>query len=170
MELTEVQIGHDVPRCLTVVDGATETEDLTSKEPPDGTDGVATLVVGRDGNVHVLSGGVCVTEGNDRNVDVGSLLDGLGVGAGVGDDDQTGLLEGTGDVVGEGTGSEATGDGGGTSVSGKLQDGALTVGTGRDNANVGGVLDGDNDAGSEDNLLPNEMVSAGIRARLNRNK
>jgi hypothetical protein len=131
---------------------------------------------------------------DDGNVDVGSLLDSLGVGAGVGDDDQAGLLEGAGDVVGEVTGGEATGNGDGTGVVGELQDGTLTVGTGRDDANwgvklasccvvggcippgarlqqkiiecrrragggagartVGGVVNGGDDARSEDNLLP----------------
>jgi hypothetical protein len=72
---------------------------------------------------------------NDGNVDVGSLLDSLGIGARVGDDDQTGLLERAGDVVGEVTGGEATGNGDGTGVGGELEDGTLSVGTGRDDAN-----------------------------------
>lgn len=115
---------------------------------------MTTLVVGGDGNVDELGGGVGVAEGNDGDVDVGSLLDGLGVGTGVGDDDQTGLLERTGDVVGEGTGGEATGDGLGTGVGGELEDGTLSVGTGGDDTDVGGVVDGGDDAGSEDDLLP----------------
>lgn len=115
---------------------------------------MATLVVGRDGNVDVLGRGVGVAEGNDGDVDVAGLLDSLGVGARVGDDDQAGLLERASDVVGEATGGEASSNGGGTSVAGELEDGTLTVGTGRDDANVGGVLDGGDDTGSEDNLLP----------------
>lgn len=62
---------------------------------------MATLVVGGDGNIDELGGGVSVAEGNDGDVDVGSLLDGLGIGAGVGDYNQTGLLERSGDVVRE---------------------------------------------------------------------
>lgn len=124
---------------------------------------MATLVVGRDGNVDVLGGGVGVAEGNDGDVDVAGLLDSLGVGARVGDDDQAGLLERAGDVVGEATGGEASSDGGGTSVAGELEDGTLTVGTGRDDANVGGVLDGGDDTGSEDNLLP-EVVRVSDKA------
>lgn len=115
---------------------------------------MATLVVGGDGNVDVLGGRVGVAEGNDGNVDVAGLLDSLGVGAGVGDDDQAGLLEGAGDVVGEATGGEATGDGGGTSVGGELEDGTLTVGTGRDDTDIGGVVNGGDDAGGQNNLLP----------------
>lgn len=119
---------------------------------------MTTLVVGGDGDVDVLGGGVGVAEGNHGNVDVGCLLDGLGIGAGVGDDDQAGLLEGSGDVVGEGTGGEATGDGGGTDVGGELEDSTLTVGTGGDDANVGGVVNSDDDTGSENNLLPGRSV------------
>lgn len=72
---------------------------------------------------------------DDGDVDVGSLLDGLGVGARVGDDDQARLLERAGDVVGEVTGCEATGNGDGAGVGGELEDGTLSVGTGRDDAN-----------------------------------
>lgn len=123
---------------------------------------MATLVVGGDGDVDVLGGGVSVGEGDDGDVDVGSLLDGLGVGARVGDDDQTGLLERAGDVVGEGTGGEATGDGSGTSVGSELEDGTLSVGTGRDDTDIGGVVDGGDDAGGQDNLLPVKTVVLAI--------
>src|SRR5690606_26601118 len=129
---------------------------LTREHPPDQANGVATLVVGGDSNVHVLGGRVSVAESNDRDVDVGSLLDGLGVGAGVRDDDQAGLLERTGDVVGEGTGGEAASDGLGAGVGGGLENGTLAVGTSRDDANVARVVDGSNDAGREDELLPAE--------------
>ena len=151
---TEVQIGHDVPGGLAVVDGAAEAEDLTGEHPPDEADGVATLVVGGDGNIDVRGGRVGIAEGDDGDVDVAGLTDGLGIGAGVGNDDEAGLLERTGDVVGEGTGGEATGDGDGTGVGGELEDSALAVGTGRDDTDIGGVVDGGDDAGGEDNLLP----------------
>ena len=42
-------------------------------------------------------------------------------------------------------------------MGGELEDGTLTVGTGRDNAHVGRVVDGDDDTGGEDNLLPVEQ-------------
>ena len=71
---------------------------------------------------------------NDGDVDVRGLLDSLGVGARVGDDDEAGLLERAGDVVGEVTGGEATGNGDGAGVGGELEHGTLTVGTGRDDA------------------------------------
>ena len=115
---------------------------------------MATLVVGGDGNIDVLGGRVGIAEGDDGDVDVAGLADGLGIGAGVGDDDEAGLLERTGDVVGEGTGGEATGNGDGAGVGGELEDGTLAVGTGRDDTDVGGVVNGGDDAGGEDNLLP----------------
>lgn len=115
---------------------------------------MAALVVGGNDNVNELGGRVGVAERNDGDVDVAGLLDGLGVGAGVRDDDEAGLLERAGDVVGERTGGEATGDGDGTSVRRELEDGTLAVGTAGDDANVGGVVDGGDDASGQDNLLP----------------
>jgi hypothetical protein len=115
---------------------------------------VATLVVGGDSNVDVLGGRVGVSEGDDGDVDVAGLLNGLGIGARVRHDNEAGLLERAGDVVGEGTGGEATGNGRGASVGGELEDGTLTVRAGRDDADVGGVVNGDDDASGQDNLLP----------------
>jgi hypothetical protein len=154
----EVQINHDVPLSLAVGDGAAQAQDLTGQHPPDQTDGVATLVVGRDGNVDELGGRVGIAEGDDGDVDIRGLLDSLGVGAGIGDDDQARLLEGTGDVVGEVTGGEASGDGHGTGVSGELQHGTLAVGTGRDHTDIGWVVDSGDDAGCEDDLLPGTLL------------
>ena len=76
------------------------------------------------------------------------------VDTGVGNNDDPGLLERTSDVVGEVTGGEATGDSLGTSERSVLEDSTVTVRTGRDYANVVGVLDGSEDTSSEDNLLP----------------
>lgn len=56
------------------------------------------LVVGGDGNIDVVEGRVGITEGDNGDVDVGSLSDSLVINSGVGDDDQTGLLEGSGDL------------------------------------------------------------------------
>lgn len=112
------------------------------------------LIVGRDGNVDKLGRRVGIAESEDWDVDVTGLLDSLRVGAGVRDDDKAGLLERTGNVVGEVTGSKATSNGDSTGVSGELQDSALTVGTSRDNTDVRGVIDRGNDASSKNNLLP----------------
>lgn len=72
----------------------------------------------------------------------------------VGDDDESGLLEGTGDVVGEITGCETTSDRLGTSVCRELQDCTLTVRAGRNDTDIMGVLNRSNHTSREDNLLP----------------
>jgi hypothetical protein len=115
---------------------------------------VLRLVVGGDGNIDVVEGRVGIADGDNGDVDVRSLTDGLVVDTGVGDDDQTGLLERLGDVVGEVTGSETSSDGLSSSVGSELEDGTVTVRTSRDDANIVGVLDGSDDTGGEDDLLP----------------
>jgi hypothetical protein len=119
---------------------------------------MTTLVVGWDSDVDELGRGIGVAEGNDGDVDIGSLLDSLGVGAGIRDNDEAGFLEGAGDVVSEVTGSETTCDGDGSGVGGELQDCALAVGTGGNNTDVGGVIDGCYNAGCEDNFLPEVRI------------
>ena len=71
----EVQIRHDVPLGLAGSEGAAQAEDLTGKHPPDETDGVATLVVGGDGNIDVLGGRVTVAEGLQLLAHVRLLID-----------------------------------------------------------------------------------------------
>jgi hypothetical protein len=115
---------------------------------------VATLVVGWDSNIDVLGWRVGVAKGNDWDIDIGSFFDSLSICTWVGDNDEAWFLEGAGDVVGEVTGGEATGDSDGTGVSGELEDSALAVWTGGDDANVGWVVNGDDYAGSKDNFLP----------------
>lgn len=92
---------HDGPG-LSSGDGSSESEDLSGQEPPHKTNGVLGLVVGGDGNVNELEGGIGVTEGDDGDVDEGRLSDSLVVDSGVGHDDDSGLLERSGDVVGAG--------------------------------------------------------------------
>lgn len=115
---------------------------------------MTTLVVGWDSNIDVLGWGVGVAESDDWDVDVRSLLNSLSIGTWVSDDDETWFLERAGDVVGEVTGGEATGDGDGTGVGSKLEDSTLAVWTGGDDTDVGWVVDSDDYAGSEDDFLP----------------
>lgn len=115
---------------------------------------MTTLVVGWNSNIDELGWGVSVTEGNNWDINIGSLLDSLSVGTGISDDNEAGFLEGAGDVVGEVTGGEATSNGDGTGVSRELQDSTLTVGTSGDDTNVGGVVNSRDDTGCEDDLLP----------------
>lgn len=153
----EEEVGEDVPAGRTgraSGNGATETKDFSAEEVPHKTDRVTRLVVGGDGNVDKLGGSVSVTEGNDRDVDVGSLSDSLVVNPGVSDDDHSGLLERSGDVVSEGTGGESASDSLGTGEGAVLEDGTVTVGSGGDDTDVVGVLDGSEDTSSKDELLP----------------
>lgn len=89
-----------------------------------------------------------------RDVNVGGLSDSLVVDSGVGDDDDSGLLEGLGDVVGEVTWGESAGNGLGTGETSELQDSSVTVWSGRDDTDVVGVVDGGKDSGSKDEFLP----------------
>jgi len=115
---------------------------------------MTTLVVGWNGNIDELSWGIGIAESNDGDVDIRCLLDSLGIGARIGDNDETGFLERACDVVGEVTWGETTSNWGSTSVSGELQDSALAIGTGGDDTDIGGVVDGCDDTGSEDDFLP----------------
>ena len=70
------------------------------------------LVVAGDGDVDELGGRVNVAEGDDGDVGVAALSDGLMVGPGVADHQQTGLAESGLDLIGEGSRSEPSGHGG----------------------------------------------------------
>jgi hypothetical protein len=76
------------------------------------------------------------------------------VDSGVGDDDEPWFLEGTRDVVGEGTWSEATGNGLGSGVGSVFEDSAVSVRARRDHTDIIRVFDGGNDAGGKDELFP----------------
>jgi hypothetical protein len=135
-------------------DGSLETENLSAEEVPHQTDGVTGFVVGWDGNIDKLEGSVSVAEGNDGDVDVSGLSDSLVVDTGVSDNDHSGLLERSSNVVGEVTGGESAGNGLSTSETGKLEHGSVTVRSGRDDGNVVRVLNGGEDTGGKDELLP----------------
>lgn len=115
---------------------------------------MASLVVSGDSNVDVLCGGVCVTEGNDRDVDVRSFLDSLSVGARVRYNNETGLFERAGDIVGERTRGETASNSSSTGMSSELKNSTLAIRTSRDNTHIGWVVNRANDTSSENNLLP----------------
>ena len=150
----EEHIDHDVPAVGSAGDSTAKTEDLTSEEPPDEADGVAGLVVGRDGDVDELEGRICVAEGDDGDVDVRGLADGLVVNARVRNNDQAGLLERASDLVGEATGGETASNRLRASVCGELEDRTVAVRAGGDDTDIVRVLDGGDDTGSENDLLP----------------
>lgn len=119
---------------------------------------MATLVVGWDSNIDELGRGVGVAESNNGDVNVAGLLDGLGVGARIGDNNQARLLERAGDIVGEATGGETTGNRNSAGVGGKLENSTLAVWTGRNDTDISWVVDGSNDTGGKDNLLPKHSI------------
>lgn len=161
----EEEVDGDVPGD-GALDLTAEAEDLAGEEPVHHADGVAAAVVAGDGDVDVLEGRVGVAEGDDGDVDLGGFGDGLVVGAGVGDDEEAGLEELGLDLVREGTGDEAAGGELGAGVLGELEDGALAEeadGAGHD---VLRVLDGGDDAGGEDELLPGHVEVDDVDALL----
>ena len=81
------------------------------------------------------------------------------VGARVGDDDEAGFFEGAGDIVGKITRRESSGNGDGTGMSGEFENSTLTVGTSRDDGNVGRVIDRGDDAGCKDDFFPVQIVN-----------
>ena len=72
----------------------------------------------------------------------------------VGHDDDSGFLETSSDVVGEVTGGETTGNGLSTGESGVFEDSSVSVRSSRDDTDVVGVVDGSEDTGGHDELLP----------------
>jgi len=76
---------------------------LPCKEPVEHCDGLAALVVARDGDVHLLEGCVGVAECHHGAVGLGALHDRLPVGAWVGHDHQARFVEVFHAVVSEST-------------------------------------------------------------------
>ena len=113
-----------------------------------------TSVVTWNSNIDVFGWGVQIGQSDDWDVNVRRFLNGLSIGSWVGNNDQSWFLERSGDVVGERTWGESTGNWGSTGVGSVLQDSSLTVGSGRDSNNIFWVWNGSNDSGSQDNFFP----------------
>ncbi|KAL7549503.1 hypothetical protein ACHAWF_012770, partial [Thalassiosira exigua] len=157
LKLLDVTVKEQIHRHIPVSvpgNGPTQTKDLAGEEPVNETNRVLSLVVGGYGDVHVLQRRVGITESDDGDVDVAALAHGLGVRAGVRHDQQAWFPELLRDLVGEGSGGEPPRNALGAGVMGELEHGPHPPGTGRDSHDVLGVLDGDDDAGGESNLLP----------------
>jgi hypothetical protein len=132
------------------------------------------LVVGGDSNINELERSISISKRDNGNVDVRSFEDSLEIRTRIGTDNQTRFTERTGDVIGESTRSITTNNSFSTNVSGELKSGTVTVRTSRDNndvlrllyicknfqilsqrkKNYTYVLNGSNDTGSQDKLLP----------------
>jgi hypothetical protein len=115
---------------------------------------MATLIVCWNRNVDEFNWRVRVTESDDRNVDIAGLLDSLSIGSRIGDNNQAGFLERASDVVGEVSWGKAASNSHSSRVSGEFENSSLAIGASRNHTDVSGVIDGDNDASSEDNLFP----------------
>ena len=76
------------------------------------------LVVAGDGDIDELGGRVDIAEGDDGDVSVASLGDGLVISPGVRDNQQTGLAEGGLDLISEGARGETASDGAAANVPG----------------------------------------------------
>lgn len=128
---TDEQIDHDVP--LAIGELTTEVLDLTGKHPIDHGDGVGDAVVAWNDHIDEFEGSVGIAQGDAGDADVAGLNDGLLVALGISDDEQPGLLELLGGLVGEGTGNpSAAGGSGSTGVLTELVDGTLALVLGAD--------------------------------------
>jgi len=152
--LVEEQINHNIPFFL-LAEFTSEDLDFSSQEPEDHGDGFGVSVVAGDGNIDEREGRVSVAEGDGGDVDIRSFDDGLSVALGVDDDQKLGFSELFGVLIGKSTGSPSgRGVGGGTSVLSVLDDGSLTVGSGADNDDFFGSVNGGDDSSGELDLLP----------------
>ncbi len=144
----EEHVGHH--RKVTTL----KAEDSAAEQPPEQTNGVTTTNVTGDGNIDELERRVRVDKRDARNVDVRSLTDGLVVDTGVGNNNNTGLLERTSDVVGERTRGESSSNGSSTGLSSELEHSTVTVLTTANHTDISRVLDSSEDTSGENDLLP----------------
>jgi hypothetical protein len=126
------EIDHDGP-FLVAGNITTELEDLAGEEPEAVGDGVATLVVGGDGDINPVEGRVGVAKSNHGDVHVGGFGEALVVEAGIADDDEAGLKELLGVLIGKSSGNPLSTEVVGFGVGGELEDSALGVLAGRHN-------------------------------------
>merc|ERR1719192_575863 len=149
----EEEVGHDLPRS-TATNGSPESEHLPGEHPPHQTDAVGALVVAGDGDVDELGGRVNIAEGDDGDVGVAALSDGLVVCPGVADHQQTWLSEGGLDLIGEGTGGEPSSHWGAVDIPGELEDSPLGIGPAGADVDVLRVLNRGDGTGGKQDLLP----------------
>jgi len=149
------QVNHDVPR-LIAGDVALELEGLTSEEPEHVGNGEARLVVGRDGNINPVKRRVRIAKGNDGDVHVGGLSEGLVVKAGIADDHESGLKVLLSVLVSQCAWDPLSTHVVGAGMRGKLEHGSLGENTGGNNKDILLVLllDSSDDSGGNHGLLP----------------
>ncbi len=96
----EEHVDHDVP-WVGCTDDAAHLQHHLCQQVVQAANRLLALVVCRDGNVHKLEWGIGIAKGNGGHVDIGRLTNCLMVNTGVGQHQQTGLLECLLNLVGE---------------------------------------------------------------------
>jgi len=163
----EEEIRHDVP-LFGSADMALQSLDLSGQEPVGQTDTMSALVVTRNADINVLDWTISITQRNNRDVNITSLSDGLVVDRRVGHNNESGLSEAGLAVIGETTWRESAVHRGGADELGALEGGSLADVLGGDDGHVGGVVDGGDDSGGEEDLLPHllDVEDVGSAARV----
>merc|ERR1719433_828155 len=149
----EERVDHHVP-WVGAGHGAPEVEHLPGEEPVEQRDRLLALVVRGDGDVHMLQGRVRVAKGHDRDAGVRGLPDRLSVRAGIRHDQEAGLQILLRDLIRERARHPAARHGVGPRVLAELQDCTRAVGTLRRDDDVRRVLDSDDHASGDHQLLP----------------
>jgi len=152
---------------LVLLEFASEDFDFSGEEPIDHGDGEGGSVGDGDGHVDVLQWGVGVAESDAGDIHVGSLDDGLLVADGVGDDQESGLLENLGVLIGQSSwGPSGRRGGHGASELGEFEHGSLTEDSGRHHDHIRWVVDGSNDSSSQLDLLPSLLQVENVKPSL----
>lgn len=108
-----------------------------------------------------------MAEGDGGNVDVRRFSNGLVVSSGISQNQEAGLNESSLlDLIGEGSGSESSRQGGGSGETSEFEGSSLTIRTSRDHTDISGIFDGSNDSSCESQFFPgllevNDVVSIG---------
>jgi len=138
---------------LSVFEFSLEGEDLSGEEPVDHGEGLLRSVIARDGAVDIAQVVVSVAEGNNGDVNIRALDKGVVIDSGIGEDEESGLDEFLGVLIGKHTGSPSSGDTDALGIFGEFVDGSLSVESAGDGDDGGGVRDGSNYSSSSLDLL-----------------
>jgi len=149
----EEEIDHNIP-FLTARDLASKTKDFASKKPVQKTDGLSGAVVAGNDDIDVTTAVVRRAEGDDRDIDVSRFSDGLSIITRVSGNDQAGLGISFLDLIGKSSGSESSRESGSASEFSEFESSSLTDLRNRQNCDIGGIFDGDNDSRGKKPIFP----------------
>jgi len=128
-------------------------KNFSSKEPVDHGKGLLGSVIARNGAVNIGQVVVGVAKSNNGDVHIWALHKGVVINSGVGEDEESGLNELFGVLIGKHTGSPSSGDTAALGIFWEFVDGSLSVESSRDSNDGAGVGDGSNDSSSSLDLL-----------------